>query len=156
MFQSTFGEQPLAVHWYVVYDSRNGNVLHTHQFIDMDEAASPAETEAGNDRARIALQVAEQNGDAAHLRVIQAPDSFQLEPGMTCRVDVATGELVTRTDPHYSRRGFIERVRAEKERKAREGAPQRRARPTKSPATAQDKGKSTGRRSRRTTKGRKK
>jgi hypothetical protein len=77
--------------------------------------------------------------------VIQAPASFRLEPGMTCRVDVATGELVTRTDPHYSRRGFIERVRAEKEKKAGEGAPQRQASPTESSATAQDKGTSTGR-----------
>jgi hypothetical protein len=125
VFQSTFGEQPVAVHWYVVYDSRNGNVVHTHQFIDMDKDAYTAETEAGNDRARIALQAAEQQGDAAHLRVIQAPASFRLEPGMTCRVDVATGELVTLTDPHHSRREFKDRVRAGKERKSRPRQPRK-------------------------------
>jgi hypothetical protein len=55
--------------------------------------------------------------------VIHAPASFQPEPGMTYRVDVARGELVTLTHPQDSRREFIERVRAE-QRKAREGSPQ--------------------------------
>jgi hypothetical protein len=123
MFQSTFGEQPVAVHWYVVYDSRNGNVLHTHQFIDMDKDVYTAETEAGNDRGRMALQAAEQHGDATHLRVIQAPAGFQFELGMTCRVDVATGELVT--DPHHSRREFKERIRAGTERKSRPRQPRK-------------------------------
>jgi hypothetical protein len=124
MFQSTFGEQLMKVQWYVVYDSRNGNVVHTHQFIDIDEDARTSETGAGNERVRIALQVAEQHADVTHLRVIHAPSSFQLKPGMTYRVDVARGELVTLTNPQDSRREFIERVRAERERKARERSPQ--------------------------------
>jgi hypothetical protein len=123
MFQSTFGEQLMKVRWYVVYDSRNGNVVHTHQFIDIDEDARTSEREAGNERVRIALQVAKQHADATDLRVIHAPASFQPEPGMTYRVDVARGELVTLTHPQDSRREFIERVRAE-QRKAREGSPQ--------------------------------
>ncbi len=123
MFQSTFGEQSLRMHWYVVYDSHNGKVVPTHQFIDIDEDARTSVTEVGNERASMALQLAEQYADAPHLRVIHAPSSFQLKPGMTYRVDVARGELVTLTHPQDSRREFIERLRAE-QRKARERSPQ--------------------------------
>lgn len=116
MLQSTLREQPRkGVHWCVVYDSRDGNVVHTHQFIGDD--AYTSETEARNNRARMALQVAEQHCDATHLRVIHAPPSFNLEPGTMCRVDLASGELVTLTEPQYSLREFVEQARAKKERK---------------------------------------
>src|SRR5512147_1894243 len=105
MLQSTLGEQPLkGVHWCVVYDSRNGNVVHTHQFIGDDAYTSG--TEAINNCARIALQVAEQHCDPTHIRVIHAPPGFHLEPGVKYRVDITSDELVTLTEPQYSLREF--------------------------------------------------
>jgi hypothetical protein len=68
--------------------------------------------------------------------VIHAPASFQPEPGMTYRVDVARGELVTLANPQDSRREFIERVRAEQERKARERALHGQEPPAERPSTA--------------------
>jgi hypothetical protein len=113
MFESTLEERSRqSVHWCLVYDARDGSVVHTHQFIGED--AYTSETEARNSRARMALQVAEKHCDAAHLRVIHAPPSFHLEPETMCRFDLASGELVTLTGPHYSLREFVEQARSTK------------------------------------------
>jgi hypothetical protein len=113
MLESTLREQPLrGVHWCVVYDTRNGNVVHTHQFIGDDDYQS--DTETRNNRARKVMQVANQHCDLTHLRVIHAPPSFHLEPGTMCRVDLESGELVTLTEPQYSLREFVKQARAKK------------------------------------------
>ena len=111
MFESTLREQPpQRTDWAVVYDSRDGKVVHIHQFIGGDARIS--EKEARKARAQIALQVAEQHCDSKHLRVMLAPPNFHLEPGAMCRVDLASGELVQLMEPQYSLREFVERAQA--------------------------------------------
>ena len=111
MFESTLKEgTPQKMYWSVVYDSRDGSVVHIHQFIGED--VSVPETEARKTRAQTALQVAEQHCDSKHLRVAHAPPDFQLEPGAMCRIDPASGELIKLTEPQYSLREFVERAKS--------------------------------------------
>ncbi len=118
MIESTFGEQSSErTSWSVVYDSRDGSVVHIHQFIGEDTRIS--EKEARNHRAQLALQVAEQRYDAQYLRVIHAPPKFRLDIGEMCRVDLGCDELVKLTEPQYSYslREFVERAKAGSARK---------------------------------------
>lgn len=116
MLESTFDDQhQKRVTWYVVFDSRDGRVVHIHQFIDDDTYT--LETEAPNNRTRMALQVAERYCDPTYLRVLHAPPNFSLEPGAMCRVDLASGELVMLAKPQSSLREFVERARLARESK---------------------------------------
>lgn len=109
MYESKLMENPPGgVHWCIVYDSRNGRVVHVHQFIGED--VRTPEKEARNARAHFALQTAERHCDPTHLRVMHAPTNFCLEPGATCSVDLATGELVIRMEPERSLKELKERA----------------------------------------------
>lgn len=102
MFESTLREREnQGAHWCVVFDSRNGNVVHTHLFIDHNTES--CETEDLEAHARTALQVAQQVCDASYLQVMHAPPDFHFEPGMTCHVDLASGKLLAIIEPNALR-----------------------------------------------------
>jgi|RhiMetdeSRZDD1v2_1073273.scaffolds.fasta_scaffold38023_3 hypothetical protein len=103
--------EPGAVHWCLVYSNRDGRVIHVHQFIGGD--SDVAESDAQKLRARMALGVARLHSDPKHLRVMHASQDFHLEPGMRCRVDLASGQLVTVPRPELPP-DLGERVRARK------------------------------------------
>src|SRR5262245_51906315 len=98
--------EPAAVHWCLVYSNRDGRVIHVHQFIGGDPDV--AESDAQKLRARMALGVAKLHSRVKNLAVLHAPRDFHLDPGMRCRVDLTSGQLVTAPRPKFSPRGFEE------------------------------------------------
>jgi len=91
-FESTFDEQPPTVELCVVYDQRDGRIVHMHGFVG-DGKTGIFGPDAREERERTALDLAKRGGESEHLRVMHAPPSFRLEPEVLHRVDVASGQL---------------------------------------------------------------
>jgi len=78
-------------HWYVVFDSRDGRVVHVHQFICADDVEQPMDPKS---REALALEAANERVPSADLRVMPVPAGHRMEPGVTYRVDTESERLV--------------------------------------------------------------
>ena len=79
-------------YWYVVYDRKDGRVVHTHQFIDSFEGDQPTDAAWREDFALRATQP--DSAASPELRVLAVPADHPMEPGVTYRVEVESGKLI--------------------------------------------------------------
>lgn len=75
--------------WCLVYDTRDGRVIHIHEFIalDIDNAASTEELE------RQALSHVVRREDPSYLRVLHPPAEMLPDPTVVYRVNLRDGAL---------------------------------------------------------------
>src|SRR5437763_1844425 len=83
-------------HWYVVYDSLDGRVVHMHEFIDAEgyPDSSDRDLSLRSEQAAHALRAATQDFDEAELRVMHVPAALDFDPKARYRVDTASEELI--------------------------------------------------------------
>jgi hypothetical protein len=95
-FESTLQTRPPTSHTIAVYDSRDGRVVYTHEFIgDGDLFGAGGQSE----RERIALESVRRHGhDTGQLRVLHLPTDFRFEIDKLYSVDPAAGTLIVRAD----------------------------------------------------------
>jgi hypothetical protein len=93
-FESTEEHPDLISTVCVVYDERDGRVVHVHEFVGDGTGLFGEEGE--EERARMALETARQHTEPSNLRTLPAPSDFQIEPEKVYRVDVSTHRIVAR------------------------------------------------------------
>jgi hypothetical protein len=95
-FESTLQTQAPPSHTIVVYDSRDGRIVYTHEFIgegDLFGAGGQSE------RERISLEAVRRHGHhTGRLRVLHLPTDFRFEIDKLYSVDPAAGTLTVRAD----------------------------------------------------------
>lgn len=94
-FESTLPEEAPKSEVCVVYDKRDGRIVHVHEFIgDGTGLSGPKGRE---ERERLTLEGARSSPDAPkQLQVLHLERGFQLAANTLYRVDVAKGKLVSR------------------------------------------------------------
>jgi hypothetical protein len=99
-FESTQRKAVPPSHVCVIYDPRDGRVVHGHVFVG--EGQGLFGPDGRDERERETLEGARRNhGDVSSLRVLHAPADFRLTPNAAYRVDVKAGRLVERDKvPH--------------------------------------------------------
>jgi hypothetical protein len=90
----------------VVYDERDGRVVHVHEFIGDGTGLFGKEGEA--ERAQMALATARQHSEPSVLRTLHAPREFRLEEERVYRVDLGARTLVAREPKRPPMREIIE------------------------------------------------
>jgi hypothetical protein len=85
--------------WYVVFDRKDGHVIHLHQFICPADVEHPM---GARSREAAALGAARERFPSADLHVMAVPRGHRIEAGVTYRVDAESGRLVeaARLRPH--------------------------------------------------------
>jgi hypothetical protein len=108
-FVSTLeGDRP-TVEMCVVYDERDGRIVHTHGFIgDGTGMLAPA---AEAQRAKAAFERAAHHHGADNLRVAHVPHGFRFQADAPYRFDVKAGELVSLSQPATSAAELVKRRR---------------------------------------------
>src|SRR5512134_3059662 len=77
----------------VVYDERDGRIVHTHEFIG--DGSGIFGREGREEQERMALDFVKRHEEPQRLKVMQAPPDFQLEPETVHCVDQSSGQIVT-------------------------------------------------------------
>ena len=108
-FESTFEERKPQSKISVVYDKRDGRIVHMHEFIGDDTGLFASD--ALETRERMAREAAARNGDPEHLRIMHAPAKFRRKPEVRYRVDLESGKLVTLRKAGFSHRELLARRR---------------------------------------------
>jgi hypothetical protein len=94
-FESTHRKTPPPSHVCVIYDPKDGRIVHGHVFVG--EKAALFGPKGRDERERETLEGARRNhGDVSRLRVLHAPAEFRFAPAVAYRVDVKAGRLVER------------------------------------------------------------
>ena len=115
-FESTLRKTAPKSHVCVIYDPKDGRIVHGHVFVG--EKAGLFGPNGRDERERETLEGARRNhGDVSRLRVLHAAADFRLAPGAAYRVDLKAGRLVERD------RAIPERPRSK--RAAKKKAPPR-------------------------------
>lgn len=78
----------------VVYDERDGRVVHAHEFVGDGTGLFGKDGEG--ERWRMALETARQHDDSSHLQTLNAPSDFRIEPDKIYRVEPSTRRLLPR------------------------------------------------------------
>jgi hypothetical protein len=108
-FVSTFeGDHP-KVEICVVYDERDGRIVHTHGFLGDGTGMLAPESKA--EREHTALERAACHHGSGHLGVVHAPADFRFERNMVYRYDVKAGKLVGSEHTGFSLPELLERRR---------------------------------------------
>jgi hypothetical protein len=77
----------------VVYDPRDGRIVHGHEFVG--EGSGLFGPEGRDERERQTLEGARRNhGDVSLLRVFHAPPDFRFAPNVTYRIDIRSSRLI--------------------------------------------------------------
>src|SRR5262249_30351878 len=108
-FESTFKEKPPKSTFCVVYDQRDGRIVHMHEFIGDDTDIFGSDAQEA--RERIALDAAKRQSESKHLHVLHTPTEFRPEPEALYRVALPSGKLVTVPRHGISHREFVTRRR---------------------------------------------
>jgi len=91
-FESTEKREPPRSYVVVVYDPRDGRIVHGHEFVGRTGLFSP---DGREERERETLEGARRNhGDVSRLAVLHVPAEFRPAPGSVYRVDAKVGRLV--------------------------------------------------------------
>ena len=92
-FESSEQKNAPRSHVCVVYDPRDGRIVHGHEFVG--GGAGLFDPDGREERERETLEGARRNhGDLAHLRVFHAPADFRFAPNVAYRVDTRSNRLV--------------------------------------------------------------
>jgi hypothetical protein len=95
-FESTLRKTAPPSHVCVIYDPKDGRIVHGHVFVG--EGKGLFGPEGRDERERETLEGARRNhGDVTGLRVLHAPGDFRFAPGIAYRVDVKASRLVERS-----------------------------------------------------------
>jgi hypothetical protein len=109
-FESTTdAERSLISTVCVVYDERDGRVIHVHEFVGDGTGLFGGDGE--EDRSRMALETARQHTAPEALRTLHVPRDVRLESEKVYRVDLVSQTLVVREPKRPSLRDLIERRR---------------------------------------------
>ncbi len=108
-FVSTFDQVHPKTEICVVYDERDGRIVHMHEFIGDGTGMLAPDAEA--ERARVALERAVHHHGHEHLRAAHAPRDFRFEPNTLYRFDVKAGKLASFAQTGLSISDRIERRR---------------------------------------------
>jgi hypothetical protein len=106
-----------SARWYVVFDRRDGRIVHSHCFLRLESSINQAEVDESAElhaQKAAALQAAQEFADPAHLQVMQVPAAMSMDPAAKYRVDLQSGELVQQKQHPASLREAVERARARK------------------------------------------
>ena len=92
-FESTDRRKAPQSHVCVVYDPRDGRIVHGHEFIgDGTGLFGPG---GQKEREHETLDGARRNhGDVSQFRVFHAPAGFRFAPNVAYRIDAKSGRLV--------------------------------------------------------------
>lgn len=94
-FESSDGKPAPPSHVCVVYDPRDGRIVHGHIFVG--RSARLFGPEAREERERETLDGARRiHGDISKLRTFHAPSDFRFAPNVAYRVDTKANRLVER------------------------------------------------------------
>jgi hypothetical protein len=108
-FESTTAEPSPKSELCVVYDARDGRIVHMHEFIG--DGTAMFAPDAQEDRERIALAaVSDLHGDLENLGVLPTPTDFRLEADAIYRVDQGVLAVSTR----LSIREYVGKARKER------------------------------------------
>jgi hypothetical protein len=115
-FESTEKKTAPPSHVCVVYDPRDGRIVHGHEFVG--EGTGLFGPEGREQRERETLEGARRNhGDVSHLRVSHVPADFRFAPNVSYRIDIKSGRMVEHfkwpTDRSRPKRPLAEGHRAE-------------------------------------------
>jgi len=92
-FESTEKKKRLQSRVCVVYDPRDGRIVHGHEFVG--EGSGVFSPEGNQERERETLEGARRNhGDVSHLRVFHVPTDFRFASNVAYRIDTRAGRLV--------------------------------------------------------------
>ena len=92
-FESTEKRTPPPSHVCVVYDPRDGRIVHGHTFVG--NGAGVFGAEGRDQREHETLEGARRNhGDVSHLRILHVPPDFHFAPNVAYRFDTKSGGLV--------------------------------------------------------------
>jgi hypothetical protein len=77
----------------IIYDPRDGRIVHGHEFVG--DGTGLFGPEGKKEREAQTLEGAHRNhGDVSRLRVLHAPTGFQFAPNVAYRVDTKSGSLI--------------------------------------------------------------
>ena len=97
-FESTEKKKAPQSHICVVYDPRDGRIVHGHEFVG--DGTGLFGPKGQKERERETLEGARRNhGDISLHRVFHVPASFRFAPNVAYRMDTKSGRLVE----HYKR-----------------------------------------------------
>jgi hypothetical protein len=92
-FESTLQVEAPTSQTTAVFDSRNGRIVYTHEFIGGGSSLFRADGQS--ERERIALEAAQRHGhDTGDLRVLHLPAGFRFEHDKLYRVDPKAGTVI--------------------------------------------------------------
>ena len=92
-FESTEKKKAPHSHVCVIYDPRDGRIVHGHEFVGDGPGLFGPEGRA--EREHQTLEGARRNhGDVSRHRIFHAPTEFRFTPNVGYRVDARTGRLV--------------------------------------------------------------
>jgi hypothetical protein len=92
-FESTEKKKAPASRICVVYDPRDGRIIHGHEFVG--DGTGVFGPDGREEREQQTLEGARRNhGDLSKLRVLHAPTNFRFTPNAAYRVDIKSGRLV--------------------------------------------------------------
>ncbi len=92
-FESTEKKERPQSRVCVVYDPRDGRIVHGHEFVG--EGIGVFGPEGNQERERETLLGARRNhGDVSRLRVFHLPADFRFAPNVAYRIDTKAGRLV--------------------------------------------------------------
>ena len=92
-FESTEKRKAPQSHVCVVYDPRDGRIVHGHEFVG--DGTGLFGPEGQKEREHDTLEGARRNhGDVSQLKVLHVPADYRFTPHVVYRVDVKAGRLV--------------------------------------------------------------
>ena len=92
-FESTEKKRRPQSHVCLVYDPRDGRIIHGHAFVG--DGTGMFGPEGKQERERETLEGTRRNhGDISRLRVFHAPTDFRFAPNVAYRIDTKVGRLV--------------------------------------------------------------
>jgi hypothetical protein len=125
MIESTPSDYtPQSSRWCVVYDDRDGRVVHVHEFIGEPPCG---ERDSLEEYARVALETARRFHQPGHLRVLHVPAGFEIQDRARYRVDAQSGEIVAVSRSGHSFGAFVEAREKRRGKTATRTAPRRKA-----------------------------
>jgi hypothetical protein len=92
-FESTEKKKAPSSHICVVYDPRDGRIIHGHEFVG--DGTGVFGPDGNEEREQQTLEGARRNhGNLSRLKVLHVPANFRFTPNAAYRVDPKAGRLV--------------------------------------------------------------
>jgi hypothetical protein len=91
---------------YIAYDAQSGEILYMHECMKQkgsyDSEADPEE--------ETVLELARAEYDGRNLKVMRAPEGFEMKPELKYHVDVGSGKLENAYSPVMKFRDFLKQA----------------------------------------------